>query len=450
MGYLTNVGRAVFAPLVGKASAVGPLLARMSLGQPVWPKRDFKRLAEEGYQQNPVVHACVSLIAKSVADIAWVLYEGKGDARREIDDHPLLDLLQSPNPEQDRTAFISALVSYRLIAGNTFVERTDEKKLERMELYALPPDRMRVLPGPYGTPQAYEYTVGGDKRTFEVDLDGGARPILHMKTFNPTNDWYGLSPLDAAAWAIDIHNSATAWNKALIDNSAAPSGAFVYSGDVSTGNNLSEEMYSRIKQQLRDLKPGEKIVLEGGMDWKQIGLNPEQMEHHEALNNSARTIAFVLGVPPELVGIPGDKTYANYQEARLAFYQEAVIPLARELCRAMQNWFAPVLGKGVTIEPDLDKIDALQSVRLDHWDRVQKDTILSLNEKREALGYEPVDGGDEHYVSAGQIPVATPAVVDAATGAQDEPPADKKKPSKTIGRWQYVRHHPVDEHGRLN
>lgn len=455
MNYFANLGRALLGSLSFKSSAVGPMLARLMLGQPVWPKRDFEKLGREGYQQNPVVHACIALIAKSVADISWAMYQGAGEKRKEIDDHPLLDLMDQPNPEQDRTAFLTALISYRLIAGNAYIERTDEKKLERMELYAHRPDRMRVVPGEFGIPQAYQYRVGTDTKTFEVDIDAGVRPILHLKDFNPVDDWYGLSPLDACAWAIDIHNASFAWNKSLLDNSGAPSGAFVYAGTEASGTNMSQEMYDRIQDRMRDMKPGQKLILEGGLDWKQMGFNAEQMGQHEAINNAARTIAFTLGVPPELVGIPGDKTFANYAEARLSFYQETVIPAARETCRQMQGWFGPkLLGKGVTLEPNLDKIDALQAVRVDHWERVEKSTVLSLNEKREELGYEPVDGGDDHYVSAGQLPVGSQALIDTANGQEEQPPAAKKPPAKKHGVYsssrRWIDHHPVDEHGRLN
>src|SRR5262245_57544315 len=158
MGYLANLGRALFGPLFTKASAVGPMVAQMLLGRPVWPKRDYEQLGKEGYQQNPVVFACVQLISKSLADIPWVLYEGEGDNRTEIEEHPLLDLMKQPNPMQDRAAFLQAVVSYFLITGNSFIERTAEDKFERMELYALPPQRTQVVPGETGLPMAYVYS----------------------------------------------------------------------------------------------------------------------------------------------------------------------------------------------------------------------------------------------------------------------------------------------------
>src|SRR5262249_15299838 len=153
-------------------------------------------------QQNPVVHACVALIAKSVADIPWILRDDRGN---EIVDHPLLERLKQPNPAQDFREFLKSVVSYREISGNAYIERTREDAFERMELYSHRPDRMQIIPGDRGLPQGYKYTVDGQISVWEVDFDKGLRPILHLKTFHPTDDWYGQSPLDACAWAIDQH-----------------------------------------------------------------------------------------------------------------------------------------------------------------------------------------------------------------------------------------------------
>ncbi len=107
---------------------------------------------------------------------------------------------------------------------------------------------MQVVPGSDGYPEAYDYSVDG---AAAVRLDGdivpNVRRVLHLKLFHPLNDHYGLSPIEAAATAIDIHNAASRWNKALLDNSARPSGALVY---ASRDGNLTTEQYNRLKQEL--------------------------------------------------------------------------------------------------------------------------------------------------------------------------------------------------------
>ena len=114
------------------------------------------------------------------------------------------------------------------------------------ELYALRPDRMRVVPGADGWPEAYDYSAGGRTVRFAA---GRARPLRAdpaYELFHPLNDHYGLSPMEAAATAVDTHNAAASWNKALLDNSARPSGALVYAAagaaDRGAVRTLEEEL----------------------------------------------------------------------------------------------------------------------------------------------------------------------------------------------------------------
>jgi HK97 family phage portal protein len=439
LGYFRTLIAAVAGRLAIKASKVGPLMARMLVGMAIWPKRDYELLAREGYQQNAVVNACISLIARSVADIPWVMYQGRGKKRKEIEEHPFFDLLDRPNPMQDGKALLVALISHKLITGNGWLERTNETKFEKMELYTHRPDRMRIVAGKVGFPEAYEYHCGGDRRRWEVEPDRprAPLPILHLKTFNPLDDWYGQSPLDACAWAIDLYNGGSSFNKAILDNSGAPSGALVFEGSADGGTILASETYEQSLRMLRGEETGyggggNRMLLDGGKwNWEPFGLDPEKLQFIEGMNRAAREIAFALGVPPELVGIPGDKTYSNYAEARQSLYQETVIPLAWEIARALTHWFKDSLGEGVYLEPNIDKIDALQPMRKEMWERIDKTTSLTLNEKREAMGYEPTDGGDEMMTGAGQIPLAMAGqAVPGGAAPAKKPPAGKKPPPK--------------------
>lgn len=393
-----------------KASAVGRLIAQLTLGQPVWPKRDYEQLAREGYQQNPVVYRAVQLVAQGVASVSYELHKGRGDKQQTIEDHPLLELLRHPNPVQDGHALIESLISHLMISGNGYLERTDERELDRMEVYALRPDRVRVVPGTDGWAEAYEYTVGGLKRRWEVDPYRGRMPILHMRRFHPTDDFYGMSPLDPGAWSVDVHSQAAAYNKALLENSGTPSGAFVYTGNPDNGNAMPDDMFERLKQTIDEQVSGAKnggkpLVLEGGLDWKTMGIDLDKLQFVEAKNMAAREIAFSLGVPPMLLGIPGDNTYSNYVEANRAFYRSTVIPMAQWYARAVTQWFRPLLDGDLHLVVDLDTIDALTVEREAAWTKLQQNQFLTINEKRQALGYPSMPGGDEIFIAAGQIPL---------------------------------------------
>ncbi len=373
-----------------KASRTGPLVALSSPGQPVWTPRDLNSLAREGFMKNAVVYRAVRMVAEAAASVKLTLTEGT----RDLDTHPLLDLIAQPNPAQGAADLMQAWYGHLLVAGNAYLEAVSLGGRLR-ELHVLRPDRMRVVPGPDGWPEAYEYAAMGQTVRF-LQTEQGVRPILHMTLFHPLNDHYGLSPLEAAAAGIDIHNATGAWNKALLDNAARPSGALVY---AVRDAHLTGEQFSRLKDELETSFQGAKnagrpLLLEGGLDWKPMGLSPREMDFIEAKHVAAREIALALGVPPMLLGIPGDNTYANYAEANRTFWRQTVLPLVARTAAAISGWLGPSFGEGLALKPDHDAIEALSTEREALWERVRKADYLTLNEKRAAVGYGPVAGGD--------------------------------------------------------
>jgi hypothetical protein len=219
-----------------------------------------------------------------------------------------------------------------------------------------------------------------------------------VKLFHPVNDHYGLSPLEAAATAIDIHNAASRWHKALLDNSARPSGALVY---TQRDSQLSSEQYERLKRELEQgfqgaANAGRPLLLEGGLDWKSMSLSPKDMDFIDAKHAAAREIALALGVPPMLLGIPGDNTYSNYAEANRAFWRQSVLPLVVRTGKAISSWLGPAWGTAdIELRPDLDAIEALSPEREALWSRLGAADFLTPNEKRAATGYAPLAGGDD-------------------------------------------------------
>jgi HK97 family phage portal protein len=367
-----------------KASRTGALVALYAHGRARWTPRDPAALAREGFQKNAVAYRCVRLIAEAVANLPLVLAQGA----REFDRHPLLDLLAKPNPRETRATLLERAAGFLLVAGNAYLELVSLAGRPR-ELYALRPDRMKLVPGAAGWPEAYEYSVGG--RTLTFDMRESPPPILHLTLFHPLDDHYGLSPLEAAAAAIDVHNAASAWNKALLDNAARPSGALVYGG---AGGNLSEEQFERLRAELDDNYAGAKnagrpLLLEGGLDWKPLSLTPKDMDFIEAKHMAAREIALAFGVPPMLLGIPGDNTYANYAEANRALYRQTVLPLAARMFDAIAAWLSAAAGERISLKPDLDQVSALASERESLWRRVSAASFLTEDEKRAAVGYAP-------------------------------------------------------------
>ena len=113
---------------------------------------------------------------------------------------------------------------------------------------------------------------------------------------------------------------------------------------------------------------------------------------------AARDIALAFGVPPQLLGIPGDNTYSNYQEARLALWEETIIPLLRHLRDELNGWLAPLFGDGLELDVDLDEVPALTLRRERRWEmllRAVERGVLTRDEARQGLGYGPAPAGAE-------------------------------------------------------
>jgi HK97 family phage portal protein len=275
-----------------------------------------------------------------------------------------------------------------MLAGNAYVEpRVIGGRLR--ELHLLRPDRLSIVEGPDGWPAAYDYRAEG-RATRRIAAERDGLGLLHLKLFHPLDDRVGFAPLASAGAALDLHNAASQWNKRLLDNSARPSGALVY--QPREGGNLSAEQYERLKRELEEgyqgaMNAGRPLLLEGGLDWKAMGLSPRDMDFLEARNGAARDIALSLGVPPMLIGIPGDNTYANYQEANRAFYRLTVLPLVNRTAARLCGWLAPIFGVGLRLEADLDRIAGLAGERDALWTRIGAASFLSDEEKREAVGY---------------------------------------------------------------
>jgi HK97 family phage portal protein len=372
-----------------KDSRAQRLIALTTAGRPQWTPRNFEALAREGFARNPVAYRCVRMIAEAAASVPLVVF----DQGRRSADHPLLQLLERPNPEQGRADLMEAFFGGLQTAGNAYLEAAEDEAGLPIELYSLRPDRMKVVPGARGWPQAYSYTVGAQTVQLVRGADGWM-PVLHLKLYHPADDHYGFSPLEAAAFAVDVHNASGAWNKALLDNAARPSGALVYGGG-ETSERLSEEQFERLKAELAEahtgaMSAGRPLLLEGGLDWKPMSLSPADLDFIAGKHAAAREIALAFGVPPPLLGIPGDNSYANFKEANAAFWRHTVVPLAERTARALTGWLGPRFG-AVTIGCDLDGVPALAPEREALWARLEAASFLSLEERRRMAGLG--DGG---------------------------------------------------------
>ena len=390
-----------------------PIVSYQSLGYDVSSKIAYGDLAKEGYSENAIVYRCINEIANNASRVKINLF--RGDA--EVDNHPLLDLLYNPSPTQSQVEWFQGLYSYLLISGNNYMLSVGGDNTPPTELYNLRPDRIKIQTGQRAMPTAYDYIISGQTvERYEVDQATGDSKIKHIKMFNPLDDYYGMSPIQASSVDIDQHNLANKHNVNLLQNGARPSGAVIFNPKDETGGNvqLSENQRSQLQSDINSRfsgtnNAGRPMLLEGDFDWKEMGLSPKDMDFIQLKNMSAKDIALVYGVPSQLIGIPDSQTYSNFAEAKLALYNETIIPLLDKIQGDLNEWLVPQFNdEALELRYDIDSIPAMAEQRRRVFESVTagvKDGILTRNEAREQLGYEPIDGADSLMVPANLMPL---------------------------------------------
>lgn len=369
------------------------------INTPHWSSREYEQFSDQAYIKNVIAHRAINMVAQAAASVPWALYKAKQKHKVKLQDHPLLKLLHRPNPFYAGAEFFENVYAYKLISGNAFIHALGGDDLPPKELHILRPDRVSIVPDGFGNVAGYIYKVKTLEKFYPCNKITGQSKILHIKNFHPLDDLRGLSSVEAAAFSIDQHNQAAAWNKSLLENAARPSGALVVKSNGSYDAILSDEQYTRIKDQMEEsfsgsINAGKPIVMEGGLEWQEMSMSPKDMDFIEAKNSAARDIALSFGVPPQLLGIPGDNTYSNMQEARLALWEETVIPMLDHLTDSLNHWLVPMYGEGLNLAYDVNEISGLSSRREKIWARIENASFLTVNEKRQMIGLSPIENGD--------------------------------------------------------
>ncbi|MDQ0566686.1 phage portal protein [Erythrobacter citreus] len=339
---------------------------------------DYSREVAEAYLANPVAQRSVRIVA-----------EGVGSAPVACDDARLAKLLAKSCGSQP---LLEVLAAQLALHGNAYVQLIKDGAGVPVELYPLRPERVQVVAGEDGWPTAYRYVLADRTLTIALEDEHGWPNIIHLRGFHPTDDHYGAGCLAAAAPAVAVHNAASEWNRALLANAARPSGALVYDGE--DGGALSAEQFERLKSELQNAfqghgNAGRPMLLEGGLDWKAMSLSPADMDFAALKAAAARDIALAFGVPPMLLGVPGDNTYANYREANRALWRLTLLPLAGKILAGLHAGLADWFAEAPQI--DVDRVPALAEDREKLWAQVSGADFLSDAEKRAMLGLSPME-----------------------------------------------------------
>lgn len=332
--------------------------------------RSYDAQFDEVYRRNPVGQRSVRLLAGMLGALT---VDGNEQAVALIKAGGLLE----------------TITANLLLQGNAYVQLIADGFDQPSELYVLRPERVSVVCDDRGWAVAYLYQAAGQSMRINR-TDGLQRmQLTQIKGLHPRDDHYGMGCLDAAIPAASLHNRATRWNKGLLDNAARPSGALSY--EPADGSVMTAEQFRRLKEELTiefagSTNAGRPMLLEGGLKWQALSLTPADMNFVALKEAAARDIALAFGVPPVLVGLPGDATYANAREAGRALYRQTILPMAARILDALATILSDWLGP-VTLTVDTDQISELAEDRTALWAAVGAATFLSEVEKRTMLGF---------------------------------------------------------------
>jgi HK97 family phage portal protein len=364
-----------------------------SLDMPFMQYIEGDQASVDSYKTNSIVHRCVSLIATSASHIPWNIYRNSGDYRTILPKHPAHKLLKRPHPEQSGAAFFTENISTLLLYGNSYVLSASNNAPS--ELYNLHPSMVEHVMSEQQL-VAYKYCKVGKRKIFPIDPISRMSHILHLMNYNPSDQQKGLSALSAAAKSINLHAKIMDWNKSLLKNAIRPSGALVF----QDGNGyLTDEQFERLQQQFYEnfsgsSNSGKPLILEGGLKWQETN-NAERFEKFiELKDSSARDIAIAFNVPPQLLGINGDNTYSNMQEARMALWEENIIPLLDKYSDALSIWLSHWYNEELIVDFDRESISVLTERRENLWSKIASASFMTINEKRSFVGMGPIEGGE--------------------------------------------------------
>ncbi len=321
----------------------------------------------ELYRTNVIIYRCVNLIAQNIANIPCVVKNENGETVKK---HALSQLIEQPNQHNNWCMFMNSVVTDLLLYGNSFLFKKED------EVNKLNAQTLKIINDNTGNPYEYQHENG----TFKASN----KQLLHIKLCNPYAPWNGLSPVSSVSKSALLYDTITNHNQSILDNGGRLSGALVSNSKLT--DEQREQLQNAISEKYSgNSKAGKMLVLEGGLDWKEMSLSPKDMDFNEGKIMAAREIALAFGIPPVMLGMESS-ALNHYKEARLHFWEDTLLPLANLILNNLENW----LGKSenLKLEYDFTHIPALSAKKDEYKKHIDALSFLTRNEKRQLCGYQ--------------------------------------------------------------
>jgi len=419
--------------------------------QAITMNRSYKTYAKEGYKNSDTLYKCISYTIRNGATIPPKLYTDT-TCQKEIEQHPLLDLLKRPNPEQSGIAYREAVLGYKLLAGNSFqyAIRAHKKGIPD-ELWPLRPDRMQLLVVPQ------KGIVGYRHEDMDVPIDPAN--IGHTKYWNPDDDneiGMGMSPVEAASLNIDMQIAGKKWNLGLLQNGARPPG--IWKIPTLMGPNERQRLEEKLNEKFGGAKgAGKSPLFDGGLDWKGTGLAPAQMDYLDSLKFNGGAIANIFNIAPQLVGDSSASTYDNMKQAKIWSYTEAIFPELDDLYGLWNIWLVPMYAdlarSGAYLTYDKESVEVIQEIiqaqkdaQTERANNLWLSGLLTQNEAREIAGRPSHSQGDVYRIGDVLVPAEQlRAYAEQSLTLPAAPPLPQPEPLSALPAPQHTDAPILDE-----
>lgn len=352
---------------------------------------NYRTIAKEGYMRNWIMFRCLQEIMRAAVQLNWKVmkYNNNGEVE-EVKNHPIVQILEKPNPIYGQAELIKRLIAFYYIGGEAPIHKITTSTGEAKELYTYRPDRV-----------SFTSTGRPEDPYSEIKYNGGT-PIdilssnfLLWKNFNPLDEFdglgHGMSMLEPILKNGDLLNEMTNWNVSLMQNGGNLSGV------IAVEETLGDNEYERATEQLKNkhqgsANVGKYLLLEGGAKYYSTGVNPKDMDWTNGKNSVMMDICIGMGVDPILIGFNENSSYNNKNEAEKGLYTKVAIPLMRELADQLNEFLK--VGENEYIDIDYSHIPVLQKDMKEMAEILAKAKDMTINEKRSKRGLEPIEGGD--------------------------------------------------------
>jgi HK97 family phage portal protein len=385
----------------------------MMAGVPVFPEWSSEKAVREGFQASYILYAVASDIAGCIRSVPWNVKSVTRNGIELLEDHPLVEMIRSPNTEGTWGSLMEACDLYKSLAGEAYALWVDIGG-GNLDLWGLRPDRVTPVPDANGYLAYYNYLAPGQSQPVRYKPE----QMLHFKFFDPGSDYHGLAPLQAAAQIVNASTAMVGWNASAMKNRTIPDLMF------SPKSPLSPDQHARLQESLTQKMTGtanarKTLIPSEPLDMLQLSLTPVEMDFIQSFNTYEAAICKVYHVHPEAVGALG-ATFENKEWAIRDKWQGPVTSRLSEMRATMNHKFRLPFG---TCDPSVARVgdiyldfDLSQTPLADYktaqaLDRVTKAWACGMpwNQAAEAfgLGTPPIDGGDVGYISAILLPIGT-------------------------------------------